>query len=197
MSKKGPFGLRMGMSLAELEAEAIEVAPAKYRVSTVPKPHSAFESYVLQIAPVNGLAWIKAIGHTIPTSVYGLELKAAFEAMEKKLSATYGKEKKTDILLQNSIWNEPRDWMQSLLNRERILIAEWSAAHGSSLPEGLSAVGLVARGCRYGKRLHCDRIFIRKRRSGRSRNCRCRGRSSLKAVGYDSKRTSSVTLIIA
>lgn len=144
MSKKGPFGLWMGMSLLEVEAETVEVAPAKYRTSTVPKPHSAFESYVLQVAPVNGLAWIKAIGHTIHASVYGLELKKAFESMEKKLSATYGKGKKTDILLHDSIWNEPRDWMQSLLNRERFLMTEWSAVHSSSLPESLSSVALIA-----------------------------------------------------
>jgi hypothetical protein len=143
MSKKGPFGLWMGMNLAELGTEAIEVAPAKYRVSTVLKPHSSFEYYVLQITPQHGLAWIKAIGHTINTSVYGLELKTAFESMEKKLSATYGKGEKTDILLHGSIWDEPKDWMQSLLNRERILMTQWSAAHKSSLPETLSSVALV------------------------------------------------------
>jgi hypothetical protein len=143
MSKKGPFGLWMGMSLADVESEAIEVAPAKYRLLTVPKPHSAFESYILQITPANGLAWIKAIGHNIQTSVYGLELKTAFEVMEKKLSVNYGSGNKTDILLQDSIWNEPRDWMQSLLNRERFMMAEWSMAQGSSLPQGLSSVALI------------------------------------------------------
>jgi hypothetical protein len=143
MSKKGPFGLWMGMSLGEFETAPIEVAPTKYRVTTVPKPHSAFESYVLQITPMNGLAWIKAIGHTIHTSAYGIELRTAFEVMEKKLSATYGKEKKTDILLHDSIWNEPRDWMQSILSRERFLMTEWSAANGSSLPETLSSVALI------------------------------------------------------
>ena len=143
MKKLGPFGLWMGMSLEDLGTEAIEVAPAKYRTTTVPKAHSAFEYYILQITPLNGLAWIKAIGHTIHTSAYGLELITAFEAMEKRLSATYGRGRKTDILLQDSIWNEPRDWMQSLLNRERFLMSEWSAAHGSSLPEALRSVALV------------------------------------------------------
>ncbi len=33
--------------------------------------------------------------------------------------------------------------MQSLLNRERILMTEWSSAHSSSLPETLGSVALV------------------------------------------------------
>jgi len=39
MSRKGPFGLWMGMTLADFEAQPDEIAPAKYGVETVSKPH--------------------------------------------------------------------------------------------------------------------------------------------------------------
>jgi len=144
MTTKGPFGLWMGMTASEVEASLEELAPCKFRASAVPKPHSAFESYILQIAPRSGLSWIKAIGKTVETSAYGLELKSAFESMEAKLTATYGKHKKLDFLMQDSIWGEPRDWMQALLSRERIFMAEWSRKDGSSLGDSLSSIALVA-----------------------------------------------------
>jgi hypothetical protein len=143
MNRKGPFGFWMGMRLEEIGAEPEEVAPLKYRVVNAPKPHSAFESYILQITPQYGLSWVKAIGHTIQTSVYGIELKTAFESLERKLSAIYGKFERTDFLMPDSIWNEPRDWMQSLLNKERYLMTMWSPEHGSVLVDSLQSVLLV------------------------------------------------------
>jgi len=140
MSKKGPFGFWMGMTLEEVGGEPNEIAPAKYLLVTVPKPHSAFESYALQIIPKCGLSWIKAIGHTIQTSVYGVELQKAFDSLQKKLAASYGKGNRTDFLMPGSIWNEPRDWMQSLLNKERYLMAVWSSEHSSTLTNSLMSV---------------------------------------------------------
>ena len=93
-------------------------------------------------APPNGSDTV-GIGHTIQTSVYGVELQTAFDSLEKKLSATYGKGKRTDFLMPDSIWNEPRDWMQSFLNRERYLLKVWSSEHGSTLADSLMSVGLV------------------------------------------------------
>jgi hypothetical protein len=130
----------MGMTLAEIGEQPEEIVPAKYLIEKVPKPHSAFEKYVLQITPKCGLSWIKAIGHTIQTSVYGIELQTAFESMEKKLSAIYGKGEKTDGLLPDSIWNAPKEWMQSYLRKERHLMTEWSSGHGSTIADSLSSV---------------------------------------------------------
>ena len=133
----------MGMTASEFELPLEEVAPCKFRAPKVQKPHSAFEEYIVQVAPRAGLSWIKAIGKTIETSTYGVELKAAFESMEAKLATTYGKHKKHDFLMHDSIWNEPRDWMQALLNRERVLMAEWTREDGSSLIDSLSSVALM------------------------------------------------------
>lgn len=144
MGRKGPFGLQMGASCNEVGTELVEIAPCKYKASVVPKPHSAFESYVLQIAPSAGLCWVKAIGHTIATSNFGIELRSAFDTMEVKLAATYGKHEKMDFLMPESIWNEPRDWMSGLQHKERHLMAVWSAEHGSNLIDSIETVALVA-----------------------------------------------------
>jgi hypothetical protein len=41
----------MGMSLEEIGTEGGELAPAKYKIATVPKPHSAFETYIAMVTP--------------------------------------------------------------------------------------------------------------------------------------------------
>jgi hypothetical protein len=143
MGTNGPFGLSMGMSLEEIEGEPKEVAPGKFAFSTVPKPHSAFEVYVLQITPKCGLSWIKGIGHTIQTSCYGAELLAVFDSMETKLSAAYGKHNRTDFLMPGSIWDKPREWMQSFLLKERHLMTVWSSEHGSNLGNSIKSVALA------------------------------------------------------
>lgn len=143
MSRKGPFGLWMGMGSGDFEQTLNEIAPCKFQAPSVPKPHSAFERYVTQVSPLAGLSWIKAIGKTIQTSGYGVEVRTAFEAMEQKLATTYGRQKKHDFLMHDSIWNEPRDWMQAVLSKERVLMSEWSKASGASLTDSLSSVALV------------------------------------------------------
>lgn len=144
MEVVGPFGLSAGQPLSSIAGNSKEVAPCKYLVSEVPKPHSAFENYILQISPKAGLSWIKALGPALTTSSYGHELQAAFESMLKKLEATYGKPSKYDFLMQDSIWNEPRDWLQALLIKERVLGAEWKATGSQHLKGGIVGVYLFA-----------------------------------------------------
>lgn len=144
MSRIGPFGLWMNMTSHDFGAPLDEIAPCKFLIPAVPKPHSAFERYVCQITPKLGLSWIKAIGRTVETSSYGLELKAAFEGMEQKLASTYGKNKRLDFLMHDSIWSEPRDWMQGMLSKERILMSEWSKETRATLGDSLTTVALIA-----------------------------------------------------
>lgn len=142
--KNGPFGLWMGMTKNDFESPLEEIAPCKFRASVVPKPHSAFDRYVCQIAPQSGLSWIKAVGKTIETSSYGIELKLAFDAMEQKLSKIYGKNNRSDILLTGSIWNEPRDWMQGLLSNERLLFSQWNKETKASMTDSLLSIALLS-----------------------------------------------------
>ena len=143
-NKSGPFGLWMGMTKSDFEAPLEEIAPCKFRASVVPKPHSAFDRYVCQIAPQSGLSWIKAVGKTIETSSYGIELKLAFDTMEQKLSKIYGKNNRSDLLLTGSIWNEPRDWTQGLLSNERLLFAQWNKETKAFMADSLLSIALLS-----------------------------------------------------
>lgn len=142
--KKGPFGLEMGMSMAEFNEPLDEIVPGKFYTKTVPKPHSAFESYVLAITQNHGLFWVKGIGKTIQTNPYGIEVLAEFDSIKSKLEKKYGKHDLADFLMLDSIWNEPRDWMQGILNGERVLMAQWAPKYGSILSESLVSIALLA-----------------------------------------------------
>ena len=144
-SSSGPFGLKMGMTKDDFKEPLEELAPYKYRLIEIPRKHSKFEDYIGQISPVSGLSWIKAISATINTSAYGHELKNAFLEMREKLARVYGNSELCDQLSYDSIWNEPRDWMQGLLSRERYLFADWSQKSVKGrLPNDLENIYLSA-----------------------------------------------------
>jgi hypothetical protein len=143
MSSSGPFGLWMGMTADDFSLPLEEVSLCKFWAPEVPKPHSAFSRYLVLITPSFGLSWIKAVGPDISTSTYGIELRSAFDSMETKLTKTYGKSEISDFLIHDSVWSEPREWMQGLLNLERVLMAEWSRDTGATLAHSLASVALV------------------------------------------------------
>lgn len=138
----GPFGLSKGLRKEDLDIQMQEVKPCLYRAETLPKKHSAFQYYYLQITPVQGLSWVKAIGNPVPTNPYGSELKSAFETMRGKLENIYGRPENIDFLMYDSIWNEPRDWMQAISNGERRLAAQWDSKKGNGLPSELESIFL-------------------------------------------------------
>ena len=149
--RDGPFGLDIGLSKADVERMigqnlvAVEGAPSLFQAPTVPRPHAAFEVYALLIAPSSGLCQIRAVGKDIRTSSHGLQLRSSFEDLVSALSESYGKVTKLDRLLPGSIWDEPEDWMMSLVKKERFLQAEWPGKAGSALGRDLQSVDLVAR----------------------------------------------------
>ena len=102
----GPFGLEKGMSLEDIGGNPIKISDTgHYMLSSVPKPHSAFETYIVRVAPTGGLFWIKAVGKEIKTNSYGIDIQSAFNTLREKLEATYGKHKKYDMLLPGSTLN--------------------------------------------------------------------------------------------
>lgn len=141
---KGPFGLEMGVKKDEYPCPLQELKPGWYKADEVPKPHSAFEYHVLQFSPCSGLSWIKAVGKTITTNDFGTSLQNAFDEMKEKLSKKYGESESFSFLMEGSIWHEPQDWMQGLLNEDRTLAARWKASSQKQLPNQLSCVFLVA-----------------------------------------------------
>jgi len=140
----GPFGLKKGMSLNEIGGQPKKLGNGVYKLTKVPKPHSAFEFYVVRVSTKEGLCFIKAVGKDISTNRYGVSLESEFELIEKKLEANYGKYEKIDFLLTGSIWDEPEDWMMGLLKQERVLLALWENEKGSSLPSDIKEIGLYA-----------------------------------------------------
>ena len=121
-TQAGSFGLCMGMSIEQIDPKAKEIAPGKFLTTNVPKSHSSFEQYIVQIGKENGLCWIKAIDKNVQTSSYGIEIKSEFKSMNSKLSKVYGTSETTDLLLPGSIWNEPNDFMMALIKKRTVFI---------------------------------------------------------------------------
>lgn len=144
--KKGPFGLEMGLKKSDYPGSLLEVEsrPGCYQTKDVPKSHSAFEDYILQFGQLSGLCWIKAIGKTIDSNSFGTNIQTAFDEMYKKLVKAYGTSEDFSFLMEGSIWDEPRDWMEALLCGDRILAARWEATADLQLPNHLASIFLVA-----------------------------------------------------
>ena len=141
----GPFGLEMGMQRSDLPNQGKEITPFKIQVTDVPKKHSSFKSYVLKFGPKRGLCYIKAMGKDIKTDEYGKELQKAFSNMEFKLQGIYGQYKQADILRTDSSSDDADEWMESLMDGERILHAYWDNGKGSAMKGNLASVTLAAQ----------------------------------------------------
>ena len=140
----GPFGLAKGIKREEFDIAITEVQPCVFHAETLPKKHSAFQYYFLRITPVQGLAWIKAVGVNTQTNPYGYELKGAFDEMKAKLQNIYGKPELVDFMMHDSIWKDARDWMQAIQSGERRLFAQWDNKGNTQLPSNLQSVFLYA-----------------------------------------------------
>lgn len=105
-----------------------------YECTSAPKPHPNFEYYLIKYHESTGTCFLKGIGKTIETNVYGTSLKSSMEKLESQISSVYGAAvDNLDRLLPGSIWDEPEDYMMSLRKNERIRIIKWetdSAQYG-------------------------------------------------------------------
>ena len=142
----GPFGLDMGMSKAQagVSLDAEDMGGHRFKITKVPRPHSAFEAYVLRITPTHGLCYLEAIGKAIDTSVDGERLRDQFNELAAALENRYGQHKRQDFLRAGSILDEPRDWMSGLANKERVLAIRFDKEEGSTLSYGVTSAFLSA-----------------------------------------------------
>lgn len=126
---EGPFGLKMGLSEAELLAALPDlktVRPNFFSTTTPPKAHDAFESYSLITSAPTGLCKIAAVGKDISTSGFGDELKSAHMSMKDALTEKYGKPTDHfDFLKHGSIWTERKYWVMGMLKKDRTLMTAW------------------------------------------------------------------------
>lgn len=58
---------------------------------------------MVQVGATSGLCWIKGIGKTISTSVFGVDLQVVFDSPKNMLEETYGTPKVTDAVMPGSI----------------------------------------------------------------------------------------------
>jgi len=147
---QGAFGLEIGSTIEQLSKNGVRVTPAGppllYMISSVPLPHAAFEGYILTISPTVGLCSVLGSGKGITTDSFGTTLRAEFDGLAEALKARYGNPTtKVDRVLPGSIWNQPRDFMMGMLQRERTLISLWERDKKSALPSTLQEIVLGAR----------------------------------------------------
>jgi hypothetical protein len=144
----GPFGFEYGMTKEQVIAAVGQSAVKKatsdsLEVTTAPKPHPAFESYVLVISPTRGLVKLVAIGNTIRTNGFGSEVQEAFTETQVLVVKNYGSpEKAYDFVRSGSIWHEREDWMMGLAKKERVLASFWDFVNS---PTHITSMKLEAK----------------------------------------------------
>lgn len=128
-SAQTPFGLRMGLTVAELKrltgATPDSARQGSYHSTRVPNPNADFEAYGFLVSPTTGLCKLWATGVTVENDGYGSALHSKFDGFQAALDQKYGEHKNYDFLRDGSIWNEPKEWMMGLYKQERILTSFW------------------------------------------------------------------------
>jgi len=116
-----PFGLRMGMTLADLARFHPQArrTPGVYIIDGAPAGQPEFVDYMVVVSPHQGLCKLIGTGQPVRTSETGEELRARFDQLESLLSGKYGEGKQIDELKEGSPWTADRDWMESLRQRDR------------------------------------------------------------------------------
>jgi hypothetical protein len=130
---QGPFGFEKGMTREQIVQIVGKVAvvhdandaPYLLVLNTAPKPHSAFDQYILVISPKAGLLKVSAVGKTIECDSYGTDLKNAFEGVVSGISKKYGLPKDTLDGSTTDLFHEPKDWMIGLRHKDRVLEDFW------------------------------------------------------------------------
>ncbi len=147
----GPFGLRMGMTAAELrqvldvKAPEPDQRPLVLQTERLPRHHDAFEGYLLIVSDKVGLCKIVGLGETIAVKPEGKELRAAFEDLEEAIGKKYGRHLTRDEIGPGSSFTDKKQWMQSLHAKERQLAAFWDAEERSTLSDDIIEIVLDAR----------------------------------------------------
>jgi hypothetical protein len=134
-----PFGLRQGMSLAQVR-EAVPTlkkaanAPMIHVTTEVPRQDfSTFDSYLLLIAPTAGLCKVVAPGKAIDPGVYGERIQRQADGLAEQITVAYAVQpKKEDSLRPGSAWTLPHEWILGLLEGDRNYRFTWDLAPESS-----------------------------------------------------------------
>jgi hypothetical protein len=146
-SPPGPFGLRKGMTRAEIEklGPILDEGPSGIlRVGRVPRPDPNYQSYWVVVTPRAGVCAVMAAGKTVLDDPNGALVQASFAKAKAALTEKYGEPvASVDTLVEGSTLGAPTQWTASLSAGQRTLAVAWKPAPGA---EGVSAVSLEAAG---------------------------------------------------
>ena len=135
LSSAAGFGFKMGEAPATYSCDAMDALPGAY-MCVAPKPHSAFESYVIKASEEHGICWVKGVGKDISDNGYGTNTKAAHEKLVILLSKPYGASSETeDVILPSALWDEPNEWLMSIAKKERYSMNSWKDLKITSKPD--------------------------------------------------------------
>ena len=144
----GPFGLKMGQSIEDLQTEGIDIIKLEegidHYIVIPPTPHREFKTYIVRIDPDEGIYFIKAIGSDIEDKGYGFNTRAKLSEIRRLLEVGYGESDLLDYIYPNSIWNENEDWMMGLFQGDILYIAAWTKDVSSILPDDINKIYLAA-----------------------------------------------------
>lgn len=145
-TQPGPFGLRLGMTLSELQKLTNLESKGNYvyLAKRLPNGHPEIDEYRLVVTPQHGLCKISAWTDAIKSNSYGEQLRQVYKRFFDALSAKYGNSKSFDFLRVGSIWNEPRDFMMGLAKRDRNLASYWEREERSNMPSDMTTISLTA-----------------------------------------------------
>lgn len=142
-----PFGLDMGAASAELAIVKDEGSPnGMFRFTEVAQPRPEYGTYIGQFSESQGLCWVKAIGHDVPSDALGTQIKAVFEIEQERLAALYGAVKNFDFRFSGRSDEDVENWLQAVSEGDRYVAAIWDRGNGAKLPADLESVGLVLNG---------------------------------------------------
>lgn len=132
-----PFGIELGSPTSELEV--LESFGGGRFVIAPPRPHPAFETYVVESSDRLGVVWVKAIGFTMDNDAYGNGVQLRHEELRGQLSKRYGSPEMVDWIVSEALWKDSREWVMSLTQNERFYYARWERP---SIPSDLESVYL-------------------------------------------------------
>ena len=140
----GPFGLEMGWTRQDLTENNVKILVDEGNSLMVepPSPHSSFDAYLLSIDSEFGLYSIYAFSDSISTSENGQQFLSKYNHIKEQLISSYGEPTKDiNYLSYGSIWDEPQDFMMSLIKQDRLLGCIWELDENN----GNMTVSLIPR----------------------------------------------------
>ena len=142
-----PFGFEVNVSPSQYEFCSPSERRDVYLCTGAPKPHGAFDTYILWYFHNIGLCKTVAVGNTIENDAYGELARKRTDKIARQIEKKYGPATdKCDFLNAGSIWDEARDWMRALSRNERSYVYSWSRDRGYIPVGNVDTILLQVRG---------------------------------------------------